>query len=66
MRPQVLQAGGLGHALKGLPLDKLPVYITPGSCGLGTLSMFLNTYKSAGFDTAGLGAAFSTTRSARP
>ena len=41
-------------ALKGLPLDKLPVYITPGSCGLGTLSMFLNTYKSAGFDTAGL------------
>lgn len=41
-------------ALKGVQLDKLPVYITPGSCGLGTFSMFLNTYKAAGFNTADL------------
>ena len=30
-------------ALKCVRLDGLPVYVTPGSCGLGTLSMFLNT-----------------------
>ena len=41
-------------ALKGVRLDGLPVYVTPGSCGLGTLSMFLNTCKAAGVKTADL------------
>ena len=41
-------------ALRGVRLDGLPVYVTPGSCGLGTLSMFLNTCKAAGVKTADL------------
>ncbi len=41
-------------ALKGVALDKLPVYITPGSCGLAPMAMFLNTYKAAGHDVADL------------
>lgn len=41
-------------ALKGISLDKQPVYITTGSCGLGVLSMFLNTCKSSGCNVADL------------
>ncbi|WPX39357.1 methylmalonyl-CoA mutase family protein [Akkermansia sp. N21116] len=41
-------------ALKDVVLDSLPVYITPGSCGLGVLAMFLNTYKAGGYDVAKL------------
>ena len=39
-------------ALNKVPLDSLPVYITPGSCGMGPLAMYLNTYKKAGFNVA--------------
>ncbi len=35
-------------------MDKLPVYITPGSCGLAPMAMFLNTYKAAGYSLADL------------
>ncbi len=41
-------------ALKGVALDKLPVYINTGSCGLAPLGMFLNTYKAAGYNVADL------------
>ncbi len=41
-------------ALKGVALDKLPVYINAGSCGMAPLGMFLNTYKAAGYNLADL------------
>ncbi len=41
-------------ALNGVALDKMPVYITPGSCGLGVLGMYLNVYTSRGYDVANL------------
>ncbi len=41
-------------ALAGIVLDCVPVYITPGSCGLAALGMFLNTYVKGGYDLAKL------------
>lgn len=39
-------------ALKDVVLNALPVYITPGSCGMAPLAMYVNEYKNKGYDLA--------------
>ena len=39
-------------ALNGVELDKLPVYITPGSCGIVPFASFINEYEARGYDFA--------------
>lgn len=39
-------------ALKDVVLNALPVYITPGCCGIAPLAMYVNEYKDRGYDLA--------------
>ncbi|MEG1071109.1 MAG: methylmalonyl-CoA mutase family protein [Akkermansia sp.] len=39
-------------ALNGVKLDCLPVYITPGSCGISNFAAYINEYESRGYDFA--------------
>lgn len=39
-------------ALQGVELNALPVYITPGSCGIAPLAMYVNEYKARGYDVS--------------
>lgn len=44
--------GDWNMALNGVELDKLPVYITPGSCGIVPFAAYINEYEARGYDFA--------------
>ncbi len=41
-------------ALKDVVLNALPVYITPGSCGMAPMAMYINEYRKRGYDFAAM------------